>query len=285
MPQGSASTLAADLVAVARRIGAALRPPPVARVLLPAADAGREGRGEFCAVQLSDGSTGLAYVLLEGARERLTGLRAASLAGRDPVDLARGLDGGDPAARSLALASVNALTRHLYDRAGFVPDLARDSLGDLGLGPDDRVGMVGFFPPLVRRAREVGLPLLVLELKSELVQESPGLTVTLDPSRLGECTRVVCTSTTLLNESLEALLGHARGCRDFVLVGPSAGCVPDPLFARGVTGVGGAWVRDAEALLRRMERGERWGDAAAKSSLRRDAGWPGLEALLRRAAR
>ncbi|HYQ80570.1 MAG TPA: DUF364 domain-containing protein, partial [Anaeromyxobacteraceae bacterium] len=92
-------------------------------------------------------------------------------------------------------------------------------------------------------------------------------------------------STTLLNQSLEAVLGHARGCREFVLVGPSAGCVPDPLFARSVTALGGAWVRDPELLLQRMERGERWGDAAAKSSLRRGPGWPGLPELLSRATR
>ncbi len=279
------SSLAADLVAVARRIGEALRPPPVSRVLLPADEPGPEGRGEFCAVQLRDGSTGLAYVLLGDTRERLAARSAASLAGGDAVALAGGLAGDDAAGRSLALAALNALTRHLYQRAGFTPDLARDSLGDLALGPDDRLGMVGFFPPLVRRARQAGIPLLVLELKAELVQEGPGLTVTLDPSRLAECTRVVCTSTTLLNESLEAALGYARGCREFVLVGPSAGCVPDPLFARGVTALGGAWVRDPELLLQRMERGERWGDAAAKSSLRRGPGWPGLPELLTRATR
>lgn len=279
-----APSLDAELVSAARRIGSALRPPPVARVLLPPAEAGPEGRGEFCAVRLADGSTGLAYALLPGARERLAALPAAALSGSDPVELAGGLEGDDPAARALGLAALNALTRHLCDRAGFVPDLARDSLGDLPLGSGDRLGMVGFFPPLVRRAREAGIPLLVLELKSELVQEGPGLTVTLDPARLAECSQVVCTSTTLLNRSLEPLLLHARGCREFVLVGPSAGCAPDPLFARGVTALGGAWVRDGEALLGRMERGERWGDATAKSSLRRGA-WPGLEAILARAAR
>ena len=277
-------TLSTDLVAVARRIGAALRPPPVARVYLPPPDPGPEGRGEFCAVQLGDGSAGLAYVLLEGARERLAALHADRLAGRDAAELAHGLEGSDPAQRSLGLAALNALTRHLYGRAGFTPDLARGSLGDVSLAPADRLGMVGFFPPLVRRAREAGIPLLVVELKSELVQEGPGLTVTLDPARLAECTRVVCTSAALLNQSLEALLAHARGCREFALVGPSAGCVPDPLFSRGVTAMGGTWIRDPALLIERMERGEKWGDATAKSSLRRE-GWPGLEALLERATR
>src|SRR5574342_771573 len=170
-PGGGVSSLSADLIAAARRIGEALRPPPVARVLLPAAEPGPEGRGEFCAVQLGDGSAGLAYVLLGDARERLAAIPAASLAGEDAAALARGLRGDDAAGRSLGLAALNALTRHLYQRAGFAPDLARDSLGDLALGPDDRLGMVGFFPPLVRRALEAGTSLLVLELKAELVQE------------------------------------------------------------------------------------------------------------------
>jgi uncharacterized protein (DUF4213/DUF364 family) len=179
---------------------------------------------------------------------------------------------------------VNALSRHLLDRARFQPDLATSSLGSLRLGPGSRLGMVGFFPPLVRRAREEGVPLTVLELKEELVQEGPGLTVTLDPARLAGCTHVVCTSTTLLNDSLEPVLAHARGCEEFVVVGPSSPLVPDALFARGVTSVGGAWVVDPAALAERIVRGERWGDATRKSSLRSGPAWPGCDALLRRAA-
>lgn len=269
---------------MAHRMAAALGPQRVARVLVPA-DQGPDRRGSFCAVQLEGGATGIAYVLLGDTRERLLALEAPALAGRDALALAEGLEGGDPAARSLALAAVNALSRHLLDAARFTPDLATSSLGSLELGPDDRLGMVGFFPPLVRRARDAGVPLLVLELKSELVQEAPGLSVTLDPARLAGCTKVVCTSTTLLNDSLDAVLAHARACREFAVVGPSAGCVPDPLFARGVTAVGGAWVTDPPELLARMERGERWGDATRKSSLRNDSSWPGLEELLRRAKR
>lgn len=270
---------------MARRISAVLRPPAVARALVPAAGPGPQHHGSFCAVQLADGSTGVAYVLLGDGREPSPAVDPAAQAGREAIALAEGLGGGDPAARSLGLAAINALTRHLYERARFSPDFATSSLGSLALSPDDRLGMVGFFPPLVRRARDAGVPLLVLELKSELVQEAPGLTVTLDPARLAQCTKVVCTSTTLLNDSLDAVLAHARGCREFAVIGPSAGCVPDPLFARGVTAVGGAWVTDPPALLARMERGEPWGDATRKSSLRDDSSWPGLEELLRRAKR
>jgi len=278
-------TVAAELVVIARRIAAVLCPPRVERVVVPTAELGPDQHGSFCAVALADGSTGLAYVLLEDTRARLRSIDPEALAGRDAATLAEGLTGGDPAIRSVALAAVNALTRHLFDAAGFAPDFATDSMGSLGLAPGDRLGMIGFFPPLVQRAREQGIPLTVVELRGDLVREVDGLTVTLDPSRLAGCTKVVSTSTVLLNGSLEELLRHVRGCRELVLIGPSAGCVPDPLFARGVTGIGGAWITDPERLMDRVARGERWGEATRKFSLRRDAGSPDLDELLRRAAR
>ena len=278
-------SLAQELVVLAGRIADALRPPPVARVIVPPGDLGPDQHGSFCAVQLADGSAGLAYIMLGDTRSRLRSADTAALAGRSASSLAEALTRDEPAARSVALAAVNALSRHLFDRAGFAPDFATNSLGSLALGPDDRLGMVGFFPPLVRLARDEGIPLTVLELKSELVQQAPGLTVTLDPSHLAQCNKIVSTSTALLNDSLDGLLAHARGCREFVIIGPVAGFVPDPLFARGITGIGGAWVTDPELLALRMERGERWGDASRKFSLRNDVAWPGLDELLRRGQR
>ena len=269
--------LAQEIFDAARRIADALRPPPIARVFVPPADA---SHGSFCAVQLGDGSTGIAFIMLGDTRDRLQTAQPARFVGRDALALGEEFTRSDPAGRSLGLAALNALTRHLIDRAGFTPDLATNSLGSLALGPGDRLGMVGFFPPLVRRAREAGIPLTVLELKEELVQEGPGISVTLDPARLGDCTQIVSTSTVLLNDTLDGLMANARA-REFVVVGPSAGCVPDPLFARGVTGIGGAWVADPSLFLARVERGERWGDASRKFSLRRET-WPGLDELLRR---
>ena len=279
------SHLAEEMVAIARRIVERLRPPPVARVLVPPADLTPDQHGSFCAVQLADGSTGLAYIMLGDTRERLRAGDPESLAGRGALALAEGFASDEPAAVSLGLAAINALSRHLLGQAGFAPDFASSSMGSLALGPGDRLGMIGFFPPLVRRAREAGIPLTVLEMRSELVQEAPGLTVTLDPARLAGCSEIVCTSTALLNDTLDGLLEHARHCREFVLIGPSAGCVPDPLFARGVTGVGGAWVVDPASLMDRAARGERWGDASRKFSLRHDSTWPGIDELLRRATR
>jgi uncharacterized protein (DUF4213/DUF364 family) len=269
------------LVEAARRIDAALGPARVARLVLPplADNPGKEG--EFCAVQLDDGSVGLAFTLLDGTLAALHARRAQP-AGAAAMDLVRGYASGDPAARAAGLATINALARRLYDRAGFVPDDSVDSFGSLALAPGDRLGMVGHFSSLIGQARSLGVPVTVLELRPELVREEPGLVVTLDAQRLAGCNKIVSTSTLLLNDTFEQVSALWRGAEAVAIVGPSAGCPPDPLFAAGVGAVGTAWVADAPAFLAHVAAGEKWGASARKVTLTR-AGYPGIDALLGKA--
>ena len=73
-----------ELAAVAGRVARVLSPPEITAVHVPAAEAEASGHAEFCAVQLADGSTGLAYALLGDAPERLRALAARVPAGASP---------------------------------------------------------------------------------------------------------------------------------------------------------------------------------------------------------
>jgi uncharacterized protein (DUF4213/DUF364 family) len=264
------------LVEAAQRIDAVVGPARVRRIVLPPLmeDPGKEG--EFCAVQLDDGSVGLAFTLLDGT---LAALHSQRRKAGPAMDLVQGYAAGNAAARALGLAAINALARRLYERAGFVPEDSADSFGSLGLRPGDRLGMVGHFGSLIGQARALGIPVTVLELRPQLVHEEPGLVVTLDPRRLAGCNKIVSTSTLLLNDTFEQVSALWRGAEAVAMVGPSAGCPPDALFAAGVSTVGTAWVSDAEAFLAHVAAGRKWGAAARKVTLvaRR---YPGLEALL-----
>ena len=270
------------LVEAATRIDAALGAARVARIVLPPLVEHPNKEGEFCAVQLDDGSVGLAFTLLG---DTLAALHARGPAGAPPGaaarELVRGYATGDAAARTLGLAAINALARRLYDRAGFVPEDSTDSFGALALAPGDRLGMVGHFSSLIERARALGVPVTVLELRPELVREEPGLVVTLDPTRLAGCNKFVSTSSLLLNDTFEPVSALWRGADAVAIVGPSAGCPPDPLFAAGVSTVGTAWVADPEAFLAHLAAGEKWGASSRKVTLARER-YPGLEALLAR---
>jgi uncharacterized protein len=68
--------LEGELVEAAGQVARALGPPPVAGVHVPGVEAAGRDHAQFCAVELSDGSIGLAYALLGDAPERLRELAA-----------------------------------------------------------------------------------------------------------------------------------------------------------------------------------------------------------------
>ncbi len=252
--------------------------------------------GEFGALELDTGALGLSYVLLDDTLATI-GEAAALVRDANALDVAQwwvdsrvasraeeAAEGAgqaaDGAARAaLGFAAVNALTRELFDRAGFVPPAATDSIGGMDPRPGEHIGMVGFFPPLVKQVTARGARLTVLELRADLAGPREGFAITLDPAELAGCTQVLATSTVLLNHTLEGVLAACRSARHIALVGPGAGCLPDGLFARGVTLLGGTWVVDAAAFKQALATGAPWGRATQKFALTRE-NYPGLQALL-----
>ena len=267
---------------------ASLGPLPRVRALHlppPPSTAPDANKGEFCALELDDGSLGLSYVLLD---DTLARLRSAGddleLAGADAMTLARRYASADSFGKALGFATANALTRCLYDRASFIPEASSDSIGQMNPQTGEQIGMIGLFRPLLGRVLASGAKLTVVELKAELAGAADGYRVTLDASELAQCEKVVSTSTLLLNDTLDNMLEHCRTARWFAMVGPSAGCLPDALFARGITLVGGNWIVDGAGFVDALKRGESTSPFSVKSALTRDT-YPGFTALLARAAR
>lgn len=261
--------------------------PCVRRLHVPrrAPDAGAHD-AEFCAIELEDGAFGLSYVLLGDTLEALLATHGSAsgvpLAGADTMALAQRLADGSEVERAIALAAINALTDSVWRRVGYEPPPAGNSLGDVVLGPQDHLGMIGFFPPLVQRVAEAGGRLSVVEMNPEMVarqhERYPHITIGLDRALLAPCNLVVGTSTMLLNHTLDAMLAAAPNAQRFAVIGPSAGLWPDALFERGVTLLGGTRVTDAAAFTAAMAAGDSWSSATRKFAIDR-ATWPGWRAL------
>jgi uncharacterized protein (DUF4213/DUF364 family) len=282
-------SFATDTLALLERLTALGPLPRVVALDLPPPPPDDGARGEFCAISLQapgDAAPvlGLSYVLLG---DTWTGLRAAGdrlvQPGDDPLALARRFTDTDPLVRTVAFAAINALTRWLYDRAGFAPPASGDSIGHLDPQPGETIGMIGHFTPLIPRIRERGAKLLVVELRADLVGERDGVRVTLDAGELAQCRKVLSTGTLLLNDTLDRMLGHCAGATHFAMVGPSVGCPPDALFARGVTLLGGSWVTDPLAYREALRAGTGTGGHARKYALTQ-ADYPGWATLLAQAA-
>jgi uncharacterized protein len=263
---------------LARRV-----PLPTVRALhLPPDPPPGHSRGEFCALELDDGSVGLCYVLLQDTLLRLRGLDPAiGLSGAPALEVARWLISRQGAERAIGLAALNALSRWFFDRAGWRPPASRDSLGTLDPQPGDHIGMIGLFTPLLSRVLASGAQLTVVELKPELVAEHAGWCVTLDAQALHACNKVLATGTLLLNDTLDEMLAHAAGASWLALVGPSVGCVPDDLFERGITLLGGSWVTDRASFLEALRAGQTRTHSVQKVSIQRQS-YPGWSALVER---
>ena len=273
---------ALDLLQAFAAAGPAL--PRVRALHLPPKPTPGDLRGEFCALQLEDGAVGLSYVLLGDTWAELSRQQQRfALAGCDALAVARGYLSVDPLERTVGLAAVNALTRCLFDRAGFVPGSSVDSIGSLDPQPGETVGMIGLFASLVPRITARGARLVVIELREDLAGERDGVRVTLDATELRHCDKVLSTGTLLLNDTLDRMLGLCVRAKQFAMIGPSVGCPPDPLFARGVTLLGGSWVSDPAAFVDALCSGAPVSGAAHKFALPREA-YPGWGELLRRAA-
>lgn len=282
----STSPVAQALLRQVDHIASRWPAPRVRRLHLPKHEVQPgEHDAEFCALELEDGAFGLSYVMLgnslAGLLESHGGL-AEPLSGADPQQLARGLVGGHPVERALALAAVNALTDSVWRRTGYEPPPAGNSLGDVQLGPHDHLGMIGFFPPLVHRVAEAGGRLSVVEMDAEMVARQqarfPQVRIGLDRGLLADCNVVVGTSTMLLNDTLDDMLAAAPKASRFAVIGPSAGLWPDPLFERGVTLLGGTRVTDPQGFVQAMAEGRSWSTSTRKFAIARE-GWPGWRAM------
>ena len=254
--------------------------PRITHVHVPDARPAAHRDAEFGLVALADGSAGLYYAWMgESQAGMARRYREAELVGADPLALARRYATDDDAERSLALAALGAITACVHARAGYVPPPAVDSMAGIRLDAGLRLGMVGNFPPLVRRAREAGASVTVVERKAHMVRAEPGLLITLDPAALEACDEVIVTGATLINDSLDEMLGWCRGARRVTLIGPTAGVFPEVLFSRGIAAIGGLRIVDADAARVRMACGERLGDSAERYLI--EAGdYPGLARLL-----
>lgn len=202
----------------------------------------------YVAVRLSEGGVGLAAVqpsIGAGTAERtpiIEGIR-----GRRASEVLSYLTSGKSLfERALGLATANALIRP------DPPERERDAIDLMGLGPADRVAMVGLFSPLLERIRRTGAELSVIE-------RDPGKPGIIDPALaarvLRDCSVAIITATTLLNDTLEDVLNALDRPRHVAVLGPSTPACPEAFYGAGVHHLGGAAVVNEREVLRVVSEG------------------------------
>jgi len=157
---------------------------------------------------------------------------------------------GSPVAveSAVGIATANALVNYQRDL-----DKRGDVLDILDIKKEDRVGMVGFFGPLVPTLKQLARELVIFE-------QTPAKANGLLPAELANkelpaCDIALITSTSLINGTLESLLEASRKCREIVLLGASTLLLPDIFEPLGVTLLSGVIITDAPGILQIISEG------------------------------
>ena len=278
--------IASDYLQLMQTIGAQLVIPPVLDIYIAPFDPDPKKSSKFGALVLADGTVGLTYTGLgDDLRVLQDQSLYESLLGEPAVAVASLYDGAAGWQKVLGMAAINAISQYLFDRGGYTPPSGGKTVTHLALEAGDHVGMVGFFPPLVAQVREMGLPLTVLELDARWLQQDGEFEVTLAPEKLKNCSKIICTGTVLVNQTIDDLLPHFGNARQIFIVGPTVGCLPDPLFDRGITWLGGCAVLETARFLGLWQANEKWRDSTRRYVLSRGLDYPGWLGILDSAGR
>lgn len=258
------------------RIDNAIPLPTIEKILLPKIAVTEEIKDNFGFVILADGSAGPFYTSLGDTRQWIEQPVHQPI-GKSPADIARQLDGQDIPRSALALGAFNALSQHLMRCAGFDPAAVEKRADNEPL--EAHIGMVGFFRPLIERYLAQGKKVTIIEHQPERVPTALGLDVFTTPEPLADCDYILCTASTLINNSIESIVRAAGDPAKINLIGPSASGLPDLLFELDIHSTGGLIIDRPEDLEEAIAAGDAWSSCGRKYQLTRED-YPGVTRLL-----
>ena len=222
----------------------------------------------FTGVKLSDGSTGACATPLRELREAVCCPSSAmampfpgKLRGRPAAELLRLTAEPDGIRRAVGIATMNALAAACWQRRPHPEVMLRtgvDAYDAAAIRPGEHVVVVGAFVPFLRALKAAGQSYTVLENDPATLKpdELPHYRPAADaPDVVPGADVLLITGTTLLNDTLGALLRAARPDARVVVVGPTVGLLPDVLLARGADILGGIRVTAPDAFLDTLAEG------------------------------
>jgi uncharacterized protein (DUF4213/DUF364 family) len=203
----------------------------------------------YTAVTTSDGGIGLAYTYFQDKTSCVLLNRAVDYENRPSSELLECINSENTIERSMALALVNALN---YDQALKLPEDSKNQIlfKEFNIGKGTRAAMVGYFGPLVEVMKQRKASLEILDESRKLGQENAFY------KKLGNWADVLfITSTSILNNTSEKILGHAHPGIKSVMLGPSTPMVAAAFEHLPVNMLAGTVPLDKDKILKAIRHG------------------------------
>ncbi len=215
----------------------------------------------YTAVEIDERSVGLAYTFRQDAGHTCTAMKmAGELSGKAAARLVALLEEKDVISSAVGLATLNALIQERLPESQ-----GKDFFSFLSLRSGEKVGMVGFFAPIIPQIRKAGCDLWIFERNLSRGENLfPPEEI---PQKLPDCSVVILSATTLINHTFEDVAPHFQTAREVVMLGPSTPFLPEMLGRYGVTLLAGMRTVKPKWVLRIVSEGggtQRLGNAVRK---------------------
>jgi uncharacterized protein (DUF4213/DUF364 family) len=216
----------------------------------------------FTGVKLSNGVGGICFTPIKDIPDAVC---CPSSAGRafDPgkvgemkvQDVLSSLSSPEPIKTAVSIATLNALSATCWERGlerEYNIRMNVDAQEALNIPEGASVAVVGAIVPILRELKgRKGSWWVIEQDPRTLKADEMAHFVPADKSKevIHKANVLAITGVTLINHTLESILEEAQPGAEIAVIGPTASMLPEPLFERGVTVVGGVWVKRANQLL------------------------------------
>jgi uncharacterized protein len=197
--------------------------------------------GVFCTgVKLTNGCGGIAYTPPEAIQQ------AGNRVLKGSVSIVRGMPVGKlladrlpgPFTEVIRLATLNALSAPFLNSACWEMGAGNDVTAYPQLIQGKRICMVGAIIPVLKQLKEFGITSVTIIDKKLATRDEADfghfVPVSETAKALSQCDTAIFTGASIANGTIEGLIRSVPRDAAIIVVGPTAGFVPDPLFRRNV---------------------------------------------------
>ena len=204
----------------------------------------------YTAVTTSGGGIGVAYTYFHSKHSCHFVPDFQHCEGRSGLALLESIRSDKPLHRSVALAAINAFN---HPAAIQLPEDSKNiALFDrLGIGPDKRIAMVGYFGPLIKKFKARGAVLEILDESRSLGRKNDFYRLLSDWAEI-----LFLTSTSILNNTCEDILSSTGQEVKVVMLGPSTPMVAAAFEHLPVHLLAGTVPLDRERVLKAVRHGQ-----------------------------
>lgn len=193
------------------------------------------------AVELDNGSVGVAYVLREHLKPGCSVFPFGQMMiGKTAAEIAQWAACGiDDLQKGIGIAVLNAASHSLPLK----DEENNEKPFGIAVRDTDSVGIIGYIPPVVKSMRQKAQKIYVFDQGISKEEDPAGLVAPMEKQAelLPACDIVIMSGTTLINGTLDGILELCPKAREAVLIGASAPMYPEAFRDTKVTILAGSW--------------------------------------------